>query len=127
MDCSCKTCQSFCKHKPGWFAFGQLEKVATFLGVCLPTLFRRYLKVESFVDRLELAGVVDEKRYFVLTPKFRNGHCVFFQNGHCSIHPVKPMECATTSCQESNSATIKGQVATTWMSSIAQKQVQDLR
>ena len=98
MDCSCKNCQNACRRKPGWFKPGEAEKVASFLGLSLEELFKKSLAIDYWV----------ETNTFILAPAtksetgglpgnvysyFGKGECVFFKNGLCSIHDVKPFEC----------------------------------
>lgn len=98
MECKCQSCQSACTHKPGWFKAGQVENVAEHLGVSLQELFETKLMVDYFVR--------DKDDVFLLSPSVINGKpghefgynnsgtCVFYEGGQCTIHAVKPFECA---------------------------------
>ena len=106
-ECACGSCQNACKNTPGWFRPGEAEKVAAFLGMPLDQLFKEKLGVNWWSGDLA----------FVLAPavtsmqpgqEFRydpRGTCVFFQDGKCSIHEVKPFECADTMCGDSRKVT----------------------
>lgn len=98
MDCSCSNCQNACKRKPGWFKPGEVEKVATFLGISLQELFSDYLAIDYWAGESifilapatkTLTGGLPGQMYTY----FGKGECVFFKDGKCSIHEVKPFEC----------------------------------
>lgn len=95
-SCTCTVCQAQCKRKPGWFKPGEAEKVAELLGLSLQQFFDRYLMVDSWE--------LDKGSNAVLSPAikgedsgvylaFATGECVFFKDGRCTIHAVKPYEC----------------------------------
>lgn len=98
-SCSCSTCQRACLHKPGWFAPGEAELAADYLGLTLQEFFDTYLAADYWP---ELDG---EPQVYVLSPTvtyipagtrfayWQSGQCVFFRNGRCRIHSVKPLEC----------------------------------
>lgn len=81
--CSCKVCQSLCRHEPGWFAPGEAEHAADYLRIDWPTFLR------DFLTEWPVEGGV------ALSPRFdsRRKACVFFKKGLCEIHDVKPFEC----------------------------------
>jgi Fe-S-cluster containining protein len=97
-DCSCKTCRTACEVKPGWFLPGEAEKAADYMGLSIEDFFRQYLLVDYYFDD-------DDKDIFVLSPGILesksgqeypgdpHGTCIFYKDGKCSIHPVKPYEC----------------------------------
>lgn len=98
---TCDRCRSACDRKPGWFLPGEAEKTAGYLGVSLDELFREYLAVDWWAGAYPV---------FLLSPAVRGnktgqefpgdptGSCVFFEDGRCRIHPVKPHECAVSWC-----------------------------
>jgi Fe-S-cluster containining protein len=100
MDCQCQTCQNACKYKPGWFRPGEVEKVADFLQISLNRLFKEKLAVD-FLYRSDDGN----SPVFVLSPATTSGdpgkefpfdprgQCVFYKDGKCEIHPVKPHDC----------------------------------
>ena len=95
-SCTCEECQAQCSFKPGWFLSGEIEKVATFFTMSLHDIFRRYFAVDWWED---------DEPTFVVSPAITTspagkefpsdprGICVFFVQGKCSIHAVKPFEC----------------------------------
>jgi Fe-S-cluster containining protein len=109
MDCQCNKCRGACEHKPGWFLPGEAERVADYLGVDLQELFDTRLVVDYWVgdgldgDTYVLSpGIVGREPGAVL-PFDPRGACVFYKNGLCEIHPVKPHECRETmACQPGN-------------------------
>lgn len=100
VECSCSTCQKACTHKPGWFAPGEAEAVATHLGLTLEQLFKQHLMVDWHDDVDGVSGdvfllspAVDDETPGEEFPGDPRGRCVFYKDGKCSIHAVKPKEC----------------------------------
>lgn len=96
-DCQCELCRKACEFKSGWFMPGEAEKAAEFLGVTLKEFFDQHLGVDWFTGDggatfLLAPALVDEKSGTEY-PGDPRGKCVFFKNGLCSIHAVKPFEC----------------------------------
>ena len=97
--CDCKACKSACSYKPGWFLPNQAEKVAEFLNIPFIELFNTKLGVDW-------NNGYEDETVFVLAPAIKSmdtgeeypsdprGVCVFFIDGLCEIHNVKPFECA---------------------------------
>ena len=100
-SCECDVCRHACEHKPGWFMPGQAEKVAEYLNMSVEELFKTKLMVdwwEQDEDHPEdifllSPGIVGEEPGSEF-PSDPRGTCVFYKEGKCSIHPVKPFECA---------------------------------
>lgn len=107
MECSCDRCQAACIVKPGWMKPGEAEKIAEFLGISLEELFKTKLAIDWY--DWDSWGEYDpdgSAHTFVLSPASTTiepgkewqgsprGQCVFLVDGRCSIHPVKPHECA---------------------------------
>lgn len=119
-DCTCARCVSACKHKPGWFAPGQVELVAQHLGITLEELFKRYLGVDFWVGEpttFVLAPAVVEMEAGKEYPFKPTGRCVFLtDDDRCSIHPVKPRECRETDSHQSKEANkeVKTQITLEW-------------
>lgn len=96
MECECEKCQRACQRKPGWFKPGEAEKVAEFLGMPFSELYETKL-VKDFWE--------DDSRVYLLSPAWEGslpgqvapenpeGQCIFYLDGLCSIHSVKPFEC----------------------------------
>jgi len=100
MDCKCNECKGACERKPGWFLPSEAEKVAAHLKIDLKELFDTRLVVDYWVG-----GGADGGDIYVLSPGIRGrepgqvlpfdprGECVFYKDGLCEIHEVKPHEC----------------------------------
>lgn len=94
-DCSCFKCVRACKHIPGWFAPGELEKAAAFCEAPSVEDFKRdFLK--------EVGFLADDQWIEIWRPRMpgyddhsvKEKRCVFLSElDRCTIHPVKPMEC----------------------------------
>lgn len=105
---TCTKCQGACQQKPGWFRPGEAEKVAEYLGLTLQECFDQYLSVDYWVMLsdddiyvLSPAIVTDDGTTAGLKfPSWPQGTCVFFKDGRCGIHEVKPYECRTWWCGE---------------------------
>ena len=81
--CQCDKCQSLCLNEPGWFAPGEAEMAATYLGLSMEEFEANYLEHHLTEDVAVLAPKCQQ----------RTGACIFFDNGSCKIHDVKPFEC----------------------------------
>jgi Fe-S-cluster containining protein len=119
MDCTCEECVMACKIRVGWFAPGEVARVAEFLKVSEEELFRTKLAIDYWCD---------EEDIYLLTPAsidmepgtivpydhaFENHQCIFLKNERCEIHNVKPFECRESSCQ-GNNENLHEQVAKLW-------------
>lgn len=101
-SCECEGCQGACESKPGWFSPEQIQPLADHLGLSVKETFDQYLAV----DWLDKGAETDWKDVFNLAPANHRspaggmyhanpkGVCVFLKEGKCSIHAVKPRECA---------------------------------
>ena len=95
-SCECESCKAACENKPGWFLPREAERVADFLGKSMDELFQERLGVDwwigyepTFVLAPALLGEPAGTEY----PGNPRGKCIFYKNGRCEIHPVKPFEC----------------------------------
>lgn len=96
-ECSCERCQSACRRTRGWFRPGEAEKVAAYLGITLPVLFKGFLGVNWWAAKQDvyvLAPATLSMEPGGMYPASPLGQCVFFKDGHCSIHKVKPFHCS---------------------------------
>jgi len=96
---------------------GEAEKAAKLMGLPFKELFKKYLKVDWWVDDQDI---------FVLSPNVvghqpgtmadynPKGKCVFFKKGLCLIHKAKPLECADLNCKEGAKAHDKKSNAHNW-------------
>lgn len=135
-SCSCKNCIGRCKAAPGWFKPGEIEKAADYLRMSVKDFFAKYVSVDWwFADEDKNF----ENHVFVLSPAItkkeagkvfpyhdRFGECVFFKNGKCQIHAVKPFECKEVyhGTTETEGAELHLGVAKEWNKK--QKQIVDL-
>lgn len=131
-DCRCESCQNACGYKPGWFMPGEAEKLAEHFGIAFEEVFKTKLSVdwyeadENFVSDVFLlspsvvGGPTGEE--FDANP---HGVCVFFVDGACSIHDVKPFECRSTMHTDSHEEVAKRHVsvAHAWENEEAQDQI----
>ena len=96
-SCKCDKCKKACENKPGWFIPGEAERVAEYLNISLEELFRAKLMVDWWVSSPEdifiLAPAIKYEEPGSEYPGDPTGECVFFIDGLCEIHPVKPFEC----------------------------------
>ena len=128
-DCTCDTCKGACTNKPGWFKPGEVEKVALHLNISLQELFETKLGVDWWVaedDIFVLAPAtlsMDPGSEYPANPR---GHCIFYENGLCSIHPVKPFECREYIHDEDKNASNKRHLAVSIAWESEQTQVTEL-
>ena len=102
MDCSCDRCQNLCRTKPGWFTPEQIAPLARKLGLSIEALFRRYLTIDAVLLGTRekrtaiyvLAPAMIGKSQGAISDPRAKGQCVWFQDGKCGIHVLKPRECA---------------------------------
>ena len=100
-----------CRSSPGWFAPGEVEAAATFLGVTPDHLVRTALVIDAVdVDgeRVEAFAPVKLDRFGqpALPPgtrtdalyRFLRGQCVFFDGAGCRIYGARPLECRGYVC-----------------------------
>ena len=128
MECQCPKCKSACNYKPGWFAPGEVEKVAEYKKITLKELFDQYLGVDWWVKYLNnifllapaTTGMTPGEQY----PEEPKGRCIFFKKELCEIHPVKPFECAQWDHTiKHHTINFHKEVAMKWNNSKSQKQI----
>lgn len=100
-SCQCKTCKAACSHKPGWFIPLEIKRAANHLGLSEKEFFQKYLMIDYKIGNPSQG----ESNIFLLSPAIKEaesgtifplkpvGECVFFNDGICDIHTVKPYEC----------------------------------
>lgn len=135
-SCECKGCQGACQHKPGWFSPTQIEPLAKHLGLSVKETFEKHLAV----DWLESDAETGYKNVFNLAPASSispaggmydstpTGTCIFFKEGKCSIHEVKPQECAEALHSDSHKQSVERhkQIGREWNKPELQKLVEDI-
>ena len=97
IECSCETCVSACRKKPGWFLPEEITPAANSLGMTDKDFFEKYLGVDYYWKDGEhnyvLSPAVKSMNPGEMFPFSAGGECVFFENGKCNIHENKPYEC----------------------------------
>ncbi len=128
-ECKCDKCKSACKQKPGWFKPGEPEKVAEYLGITLKELFDTKLMVdwwESDEDVFIIAPAIKDGDIGEEYPANPQGECVFFKDGLCSIHAVKPFECKSYMHTDTDAAKRHEEVKDSWDKKKHQDQIKEL-
>lgn len=95
-DCKCKKCREGCSNRAGWFLPDEIKKAAEYLELTEQEFFNKYLGVdwyESLNDIFVLAPAISSMEPGTEYPGNPIGKCIFFEDGLCKIHPVKPFEC----------------------------------
>lgn len=130
---TCSTCVGACVKKPGWFAPGQAERVANHLGISLVELFKTKLSIDWWEEDHRLDHTV-----FVLSPAVQggstggefdgdpHGRCIFLEGNRCTIHAVKPFECAEFWCGDTYDGNRHLDAAKAWDSDEVQAQIREL-
>ncbi len=103
-SCDCRHCREACLNSPGWFMPDQLQPLARHLKLTQEEVFAQYLAVgvTAMPDGSLRHGVMPHKlrdgkkpgSVWTLPELAQPGRCVFFDQGLCSIYPVRPFECA---------------------------------
>ncbi len=103
-SCDCKDCVAACLNSPGWFMPGGVKALANHMNLDIPTLFQKYLAVgvTAMPDGSQRHGVMPHKMrdgkkpggVWTLGELAQPGRCIFFDRGRCTVHPVRPYECA---------------------------------
>lgn len=88
-ECKCKICTEACV-RPAHLETGQDWWISKFLKISIEELTKKYLDETP----VAVIGIKGKKLVIrALRPKIVNGWCVFFKNGLCTIHKVKPFGC----------------------------------
>jgi len=133
-ECDCAQCVALCERRPGWFAPGEAEKVAAYLGLSLEDLFRRRLSVDYRTATKE-----EPREIYVLSPAIEGkaggyfpfapfGRCTFLTvDGKCEIHAVKPIECRMASgCKDAHDEGLHADLPRQWDHPELQQQLVEL-
>ncbi len=91
----CSRCGKCCTHGTGFLVEKDIPAIAEFLGIT---------KEELIKNCLEPVTKFNTTLYRPLSVKKKNkayGTCIFFNSEQgCRIHPVKPLQCKISSCNE---------------------------
>ncbi len=94
-ECSCASCVSGCRVKPGWFMPEEVGPLAANLGISVRELFATRLAVDRAGETLALSPNVAGHAPGTELDAISLGTCVFLKDGRCEIHALgKPHECA---------------------------------
>lgn len=103
-SCDCADCRAACTNSPGWFTPDEVLRLARHLDLSVEECFRKHLAVgvTQMSDGSQRHGVMPHKlrdgkkpgSVWTLPELAVPGRCVFFDQGRCTIHPVRPWECA---------------------------------
>ena len=107
-ECSCEGCQVGCRTMPAMCGIGDIERIVDYCEAQWRKLWgnNHFNRSQWFathfvasdgakVGRLRSDGSVEVLVIPTITPaQQKNGHCVFYKDGRCSIHPVAPIGCS---------------------------------
>jgi Fe-S-cluster containining protein len=124
-SCTCKDCRAACTNSPGWFLPEQVARLAEHLELSPAETFRRHLAVgvTSMPDGSLRHGVMPHKlrdrkkpgSVWTLDELAVPGRCVFFDRGRCTIHPLRPHECACmTHGPEHDAVKLRHEIVARW-------------
>ncbi len=99
VECTCPVCQRTC-WKGGMFAPGEAARAAQHMGLGEVDFVSRYLEPVPWTLPDRVVSVLHPKSMPFTWPNDGSAAwtpgeaCVFFVEGRCAIHAVKPRECA---------------------------------
>ncbi|MCB1151694.1 hypothetical protein KDK88_09090 [bacterium] len=103
-SCDCNDCRAACTNSPGWFMPWEVLRLAKHLDLSVEDCFRKHLAVgvTHMPDGSQRHGVMPHKlrdgkkpgSVWTLGELSVPGRCSFFDRGLCTIHTVRPWECA---------------------------------
>lgn len=130
-SCSCERCSLGCRTMPGFFAFGEVERLASSTQQSVQQVFDRTLVAVEVNGRnpyCALAPATVGEMPGTKVVRRAVGACVFFHKGLCDIHPVKPDECKSVlhDITRSEHDRVIHRVLDTWRNDRAQNQVREL-
>ena len=93
-SCRCSKCSNGCKFGSGFLFEEDAKKIAQYIGLSLESFRKEYLEeFESFNTKAFRFKLVRKNN-------MPYGKCIFFRDGICSIHDVKPLHCKiSTGCK----------------------------
>ncbi|MCK4670851.1 MAG: YkgJ family cysteine cluster protein [Nanoarchaeota archaeon] len=87
----CRQCGNCCRHGAGIVLSQEIPRIAKHLRMSKAKFAGKYL-VETDMFHTDVHKFKQEKS------NLPSGSCVFFSNGRCKIHIVKPLFCKITTC-----------------------------
>lgn len=121
-DCTCEKCVDACKHTPGWFAPGEAEKAAEYLGIPFD-IFKEECLIEDYwvssvgyehVLAPRKIGIEEDRQVASWGYSFDYGQCVFLVNNRCAIHKFKPYECRNVMPCDYKAQNIRQEIHVMW-------------
>ena len=90
----CARCGNCCRYGSGFLVKGDIERIAWYLKLSEKELIDNCLEpVTKFNNTLYRPVVIKNKKPY--------GTCIFFNTElGCTIHPVKPLQCKISTCNE---------------------------
>lgn len=129
-SCTCNVCVTACHRKPGWFLPDQIAPLAKSMGLSIQALFNQHLSADFYVgdgrDILVLSPRIDSEPGGRRFPEFPRGRCALLVDDRCSIHDLKPWECAAMDCETVPPKRLHFKMGQAWDTPEHQKMVQDL-
>lgn len=98
VSCACATCQHYCTRAAGWFLPSEIAPAAAHFGLTPEEFFSEHCTLDYwagdtvFVIRPRLTKEAGGE----MTSFDPRGRCAALQKGRCTMHDVKPYECAVT-------------------------------
>lgn len=130
-SCSCTECKDLCKRIPGWFkAPKEVKETAKFFNLSPKEFFNKYLVVGmwhgwGYTNEENTEGELEDIN--ILAPStitytsgrvsmfLKKDTCIFYKEGRCEIHEVKPFECGMhKACDEENTKVKVEEIAKEW-------------
>lgn len=93
-ECKCSRCVEACR-RPAHTEPDDDYWIAELLKVSKKQVLKKFTETPIAIIKLNGQKFVMKG----LRPKTENGWCVFFKNGLCTIHSVKPFGCKYASCK----------------------------
>lgn len=96
IECDCEVCRNACEVRPGWFLPEQIPAVIEFFGKPLAELIGRELAYDWWNDSPDVIVIAPNvvRNNDEMYPSNPKRQCSLYVDGKCSIHVVKPHECA---------------------------------
>ncbi|MBW3014241.1 YkgJ family cysteine cluster protein [Candidatus Woesearchaeota archaeon] len=91
-NAECKACGNCCRHGAGIVLPNEIPRLANHMRMSKQKFIDKYL-VETDLFHTNVHKFKQEKN-----SDLPSGSCVFFSNGKCKIHLVKPLFCKITTC-----------------------------
>lgn len=93
--CACAKCTAACETMPGALGPGDLEQIADYCGCNVddPDFIRMWRASEGAIAHNRETNTFFQIPTIVPAQDHKTGHCVWLEQGVCTIHPVAPFCC----------------------------------